>query len=353
MRTKNFIIILCCVVLTSFIFIILGPAGQQNDSIKNIVTQTHQQLRELQENLRASDEKTLEVDEKYLAHLGFIQPTFNGTKSNFSIVTYVQDGQAPSVILLSQNIAAKFPNEYLLIYDLGLSEDDSHALNSYCNSSKCSVIIYDLSVYPSYLMDQRMHAYRPLVIKDALQRSKQILFTENYIRYRGTSRDLHDLKLKSLQNGGILGWTTPLAVSTLTHPKMFGYFQTNAENFQFSRMINLDAIFITDTPIVNEKILLPWIKCCLTMECIDPIGAQSGGCKYNKKPQFRYSGCHAYDTSALNIVLGLTWHDETKYSLSGDTNTIFYQETLEQATKILENKRRNSSDTSEHPFTDE
>lgn len=35
------------------------------------------------------------------------------------------------------------------------------------------------------------------------------------------------------------------------------------------------------------------------------LGAQSSGCHFNKKPQYRYSGCHGYDTSALNIVLGL------------------------------------------------
>lgn len=83
------------------------------------------------------------------------------------------------------------------------------------------------------------------------------------------------------------------------------------------------------------------------------LGAQSNGCRYNKKPLYRYSGCHSYDVSAFNIVLGLTWNfDETKYSLGGDS-PIFYSETLEQATKILENRRKNISDTSEHPFTDD
>lgn len=83
------------------------------------------------------------------------------------------------------------------------------------------------------------------------------------------------------------------------------------------------------------------------------IGAQSNGCRFNKKPLYRYSGCHNYDVSAFNIVLGLTWNsDESKYSLGGDSN-LFYSETLEQATKILENRRKNISDTSEHPFTDE
>lgn len=59
--------------------------------------------------------------------------------------------------------------------------------------------------------------------------------------------------------------------------------------------------------------------------------------------------------SAFNIVLGLTWNlDETKYSYGGDGDSnLFYSETLEQATKILENRRKNISDTSEHPFTDD
>ena len=47
-------------------------------------------------------------------------------------------------------------------------------------------------------------------------------------------------------------------------------------------------------------------------------GAQSGGCKFNKKPQYRYSGCHRYDGSALNIVLGLKFgFDESQYTYKG------------------------------------
>lgn len=85
------------------------------------------------------------------------------------------------------------------------------------------------------------------------------------------------------------------------------------------------------------------------------VGAQSNGCKFNKKPLYRYSGCHGYDESAFNIVLGLTWHlDNSMYSLPSDSSwNIFYKETLEKSTRILESRRRNSSETSDHPFTDD
>ncbi|XP_034479562.1 uncharacterized protein LOC117785582 [Drosophila innubila] len=418
MRTKNLIIILIGVIIVTIVFIAFGPAGEPNDSFKHIVVQTHQQLKELQENLRVgSERKKLELEPKYLLLLGFTSPLstnnydsqhkaqqqqtdkpnsaeragqevnelrqlrgqeygagqqeleqqqeqrnqrkrittpYNGTKANFTIVTYVQDGQAASAILLAQNIAAKLPGEYLLIYDLGVSEEQLRSLSAYCNSSRCAVITYDLSEFPSFVNDQRTHAYRPIVIKDALRRAKSVLFTENYIRIRGGQRELQLLQ-RRVNDSGVLGWNTPTAVSSRTHPKMFDYFESDAEDFIFLRMVDLDAIFFMDNKFVEEKIMLPWLKCALTLECIDPIGAQSNGCKFNKKPLYRYSGCHGYDASAFNIVLGLTLGlDNSKYSLPSDgAENMFYKETLEQATKILENRRRNTSDTSDHPFTDD
>lgn len=52
MRTKNFLIILSCVVTISLLLILLGPTGQQNDSIKNIVSQN---LRDFQVGFRNND----------------------------------------------------------------------------------------------------------------------------------------------------------------------------------------------------------------------------------------------------------------------------------------------------------
>ncbi|KAH8372969.1 hypothetical protein KR009_009163 [Drosophila setifemur] len=425
MRTKHLILLLIGVIIVTIVFIAFGPAGEPNDSFKNIVVQTHQQIKEFQENLRVGlERKKLELDPKYLLLLGFTSPKddtaeaqqhkdhqgvgekwprhhipetdprardtkaelelvgleglqqphetltynlqanrgqrkrittpYNGTKSNFTIVTYVLDGQAASAILLAQNIAAKFPSEYVLIYDLGVSEEQLRALGSYCNSSRCSVITYDLSEFPSFVSDQRTHAFRPIVIKDALMRARSVLFMENSMRLKRGHRELQELQ-KRVSVHGVLGWNTPTAVSSLTHPKMFEYFESDAKEFNFLRMVDLDVVFFADTLFVTEKIMLPWLKCCLTLECIDPIGAQSNGCKFNKKPLYRYSGCHGYDASAFNIVLGLTWHqDNSMYSLPSDSSwNVFYKETLEQATRILESRRRNSSETSDHPFTED
>lgn len=344
------------VIGTSILLILLGPAGQQNDSIKSIVSQTHEQLRNLKNNLREVSEQHPEMDPKYLAQLGFTQSIYNGTRSNFSVVTYALAGEVASTILYAQNIAAKLPMEQLLIYDLGLSEMDLHTLQSFCNSSRCSVITYDVSSLPSYITDENMHAFRPIIIHDALARARTILFTENSVRLRGTEKELAALRSTTENGSGVMGWTTQQAVTSRTHPKMFSYFDTDADNFLFLPMVSLDMVFFVSTPTVNDKVMLPWVRCMLTPECLHPIGAQSGGCKYNKKPQYRYSGCHGYDTSCFNIILGLTFgFDESKYSTHEDPVNLYTVETLEQATKILENRRKNITDTSEHPlpFTEE
>uniref|UniRef100_A0A2M4BRZ5 Putative secreted protein n=1 Tax=Anopheles marajoara TaxID=58244 RepID=A0A2M4BRZ5_9DIPT len=361
MRTKPFLLLLTCVVMTTFLLILFGSAGQQNESLKNIVSQTHQQFRNLKKNLRESNsDPRPEIDPKYLAQLGFTQPIYNGSRSNFTIVTYALPGELASTVLFVQNVAMKLPNQALLVYDLGLAEADLHTLQAFCNSSTvhCAVITYDLSTLPAHVSDHSMHAFRPIIIHDALARSKVILFTENNVRLKGGrngARDIEEIRIRTENStSGVLGCATKQPVTSRTHPKMFEYFEIAVDNFFFLPMTSLEFVFFRNSPTVNEKVLLPWVRCALTLECLHPIGAQSGGCKYNKKPLYRYSGCHAYDACAFNIILGMTFgYDESNYS-NQDLANLYYLETLEQATKILENRRKNISDASgEHSFTED
>ena len=56
--------------------------------------------------------------------------------------------------------------------------------------------------------------------------------------------------------------------------------------------------------------MLPWVKCALLEECINPPGAQNSGC-HPRRPYFLYNGCHRYDMSSLNILLGQAFGMET------------------------------------------
>lgn len=120
----------------------------------------------------------------------------------------------------------------------------------------------------------------------------------------------------------------------MTHPKMFEYFQTRVQNFYFHRMIEPNVLIVYNTKKVHNDLMLPWIKCTLIPDCISPIGAQSYGCRFDKKPLFRYSGCHFYDTSALNVVLGLMFDFTHKpYSSTDDSDKFFRKITIQDLTE--------------------
>src|SRR6202043_1746794 len=100
---------------------------------------------------------------------------------------------------------------------------------------------------------------------------------------------------------GVISWDIDEPTSSWTHPRMFDYFKTSVENYYFQRMILPDHLVIYNTERIHSELMLPWIKCALTIDCIAPLGAQASGCRFDKKPMYRYSGCHHYDASAINI----------------------------------------------------
>lgn len=320
-------------------------------------------------------EKELDVDPKYLHLLGFqsdvyhsmgttrIGPSthvYNITRQNFSIVSYVQVGQLAASILHLQNLASVMPpSEQLQIYDLGLSEVDLQTLSMFCNSStiKCSIVQHDFSQYPSYVMDDKLHLFRPLIIKHALSRFRTILFTANHVRFRGSSKIFNDIRRKTEEQSGVESLEIKkLPITSSTHPRLFDYFDAEADSFLFVRQVTLDAVYFHHSKFLDEKILLPWIKCVLTPQCIQPIGASSNTnhCRFNKRPQYRYSGCHGGDESAFNVVCALAFNfNEAKYSVTDNDGPLFYKESLDDSIRILDNRKRNISETSEHPYSEE
>lgn len=150
---------------------------------------------------------------------------------------------------------------------------------------------------------------------------------------------------------GILAWPFDLTnpVSSLTHKKMFEYFHTDTECFLFLQMVKADVLLMINTEFVHHNVMLPWIQCALTQDCIAPIGAQSVGCKFDKKPLYRYSGCHSYDVSALNIALGLAFKqdsytccDGSQYTYS-DSSNLFEIVSLSKAEAVLREFEQNST----------
>ncbi|XP_018027154.1 uncharacterized protein LOC108682497 [Hyalella azteca] len=116
---------------------------------------------------------------------------------------------------------------------------------------------------------------------------------------------------EALLQRGVLAWqfSDPLMgrlpTAALTHPSMFSAMHTRKELYDFHQMSDAGAVLLYNTESVHRHLMKPWLMCSLSSHCVQPIGAQDTGCRFDKKPLFRYSGCHLYDASAFNVALGL------------------------------------------------
>lgn len=144
---------------------------------------------------------------------------------------------------------------------------------------------------PNYYLQN--NNFKIFILQDALQATGAVFYIECEYRFsKHTTSDkvfaLFD-KLVKDPNKAIVTWpmNSKHSVSTLTHKKMFEYFHTNWNSFIFLRMVSADMLMAVNTEFVHQEIMLPWVQCALTQDCLAPIGAQSGGCRFDKKPLYR------------------------------------------------------------------
>jgi hypothetical protein len=49
------------------------------------------------------------------------------------------------------------------------------------------------------------------------------------------------------------------------------------EDYEFQHMVSGSCLLLVDSPALRQALLTPWLRCVLTEDCINPIGAQSTG----------------------------------------------------------------------------
>ncbi|CAG9783447.1 unnamed protein product [Diatraea saccharalis] len=341
MKTKSFLLFSTSVFAISIYLIVFH--SQPPPSIQNIVTQTHQHIKDFQENLRDVEENHLVQEERYFRLLGLdghLEPWHNTTQP--VLVTHAR-GDEHALAVTFVRAAARLPYTVLL-YNLGLKPYSLAMVSNYCNSSKCAIIDFDLEAFPSHVSDESIHAFRPLIIQHALARTGGVVFCESGQVWGGGAEALGAVWERArTSRGGVVAWPRRAAVTSLTHPRMFHYLHADIDDFLFVQMVDASRLVVANVPAVAD-VMRPWIQCALTLDCIMPIGAQSGGCRFDKKPQYRYSGCHGQDASALSIILGLrSGFEESQYAWRG-ARAQWRRVTAAAARAHLVTLRRNATD---------
>ena len=138
--------------------------------------------------------------------------------------------------------------------------------------------------------------------------------------------------MKSAQKVGIQGWTIKDPVSSITYDKMFKYFKVNVEDYYFLESVKTSHLILYNIERFHKEVMLPWVKCALVENCISPFGAQNNVCDYNRKPLYIYAGCHKFDMTALNVILGKVF--DYSHDVYKATDRLF---------GIVENNERNNT----------
>lgn len=114
------------------------------------------------------EEKRLVTDSKYLALLGLdmeINTTPVTPNQNVTIVSLLRPGSDQQLYGFVKNVSHFLPSYNIVVYSVGLNDEELLNARNICNSSRCSILRFNLSPYPAHAEDERLHVYRPLVIQ--------------------------------------------------------------------------------------------------------------------------------------------------------------------------------------------
>ena len=160
------------------------------------------------------------------------------------------------------------------------------------------------------------------------------------------SNKIEKYLVKSKKNG-ILTWPRSEPVSQLTHPSMFSYFSTKPSEFHFVHMLDTTQFILYNNQKVHKNLMLTWVKCALSEECIAPRGSKFSGCDYTRRPTFLYSGCHKYEMSAFSIITNMLYNfDLSKMTMRVEMNSL----NRSNQTQLMSNVSVSSWDQFEDSF---
>ena len=195
------------------------------------------------------------------------------------------------------------PNTRIIVYDVGLKEQEVRTLKSYCN---IEVKTFDFNKYPNYTRDLKKYAFKGFIMEEMSKNHELFFFSDT----SGRLLSPLDSILPFLQDFPFLPLTSayyPMVKST--HDGMLSYLKINMSRPDLLKYMGLQSglYIMWTTELMKEHLIKPWVDCSRHIECLSPEGAYVNHCDirdlYSGKFVTSFSGCHRYDQSAINMIL--------------------------------------------------
>lgn len=204
------------------------------------------------------------------------------------IVTGADQTHAKSLFQFLKSLKQHEPDMFVLIYDLGLNEDDLHQIAE--QYPHYSVEKFNYSDYPEHFnitINSGEYAWKPIIIRDVLNRYKQsVCWMDAGNR---VVEELNDLR-KIISYCDIY---SPISFGTVrewTHPRMLENFEV-PEHIRSKRNRSGGCVALNYNSVKARSVIEDWVSCATNKECIAPEGSDRRN--------------HRQDQAVLTILLHL------------------------------------------------
>ncbi|XP_013418275.1 uncharacterized protein LOC106179275 isoform X2 [Lingula anatina] len=175
------------------------------------------------------------------------------------------------------------PKRNIVVYDFGLEQKQISKIKTWC---KTKLVTFDFKNKPEHVSNLLLYAWKPLVIKEAVDRFGKIFWLDAGCDVRGP---LNKVDEYLRQDGHFFVQGQDTDMTGFVHHKMFDYFQQPRTQFKgkYSFAGGISG-WVKDSH-AYTTVLPRWTSCALDVACIAPKGSSMGN--------------HRFDQAALSILM--------------------------------------------------
>ena len=231
-----------------------------------------------------------------------------------ALATGVSSNHFEELLAHMDRVPLVFPNRTLIVYDLGLKEEEIKKLREmpFVEYRK-----FNFTRYPKHVADLHNYAWKPLILQQILSQYGGVMWMDSSIILTRNITHLLERMVK-LQTGFLFYLPgAEHSIASATHPQMLQYLPMANLEAMTDEMNQGGGIIILNTPSVLRNIFRWVLLCVLHSDCISPTGAKLY-CGF-KFPQAEFGGCHRYDQSMFSIIVAnANNHKKERYRLKKD-----------------------------------
>ena len=218
-------------------------------------------------------------------------------------VTAISDNHFDESQDMLHSVKRCLPNNKVILYDLGLSDTNKRRIEElYKNVEIRPFPFWNYENLP-HVRNLLTYAWKPILIKEVSLEHDVIMYGDSSMRMKSCDLKKALAHLFYFPIFGAVGLHY-IAIE-FTHDGMIEYLQYPKNRKDLAHMYSIEAtgFLLWANATMKEILIDPWLDCALHEECIAPPGAELWPCHFSFHRDGRYTGCHRYDQSALDIIL--------------------------------------------------